>query len=183
MATKEEIIYQQKLVEAAKLRPEAFKVIYDHFYEQIYYFIASRVDNENDVDDVCSQSFMKAMIKIKQYKFKGLPFSAWLYRITMNEINLFYRQSKKNRSIIIDELSLPEIIEETQYNYSQESIDKLIQSIHFLKPEEVEILELRYFEKRSVNEVAAILNLTPANVKVKCHRVIKKLKNYMQGNE
>lgn len=183
MATKDEIIYQQKLVLAAQKDAKAFQALYEEFYEAIYYFIAARVDYESDTDDICSQTFLKAMINLPKYRFKGLPFSAWLYRIAINEVNLFYRATKKSRAIIIDEEAIPEMIVETESSYDQQSIDLLIQSIHHLNPTEVELLELRYFEKRSVREVAMILNMSEANVKVKCHRVIKKLKDYMQRHD
>lgn len=182
MATQKEIFFQNKLVEDAKRKPRKFKYLYEMFHNDIYYFILNRCHNEHTAADLCSQTFLKAMINLPKYEFKGLPFSAWLYRIAMNEINLFYRNSNKNRDVSIEESVLPELIEETEFQYSEESIDLLLESINELKEQEVELLELRYFEKRSVKEVSAILGMSESNVKTKTFRIIKKLSTLMKDN-
>ena len=182
MATKQEILFQNKLVEEAKKKPRKFKHLYEIFHNDIYYFILSRCHNEHNASDICSQTFLKAMINLPKYEFKGIPFSAWLYRIAINEVNLFYRSSNKNRDISIEESILPEIIEETDFQYSEKNINLLLESINQLKEQEVELLELRYFEKRSIKEVSMILNLSESNVKTKTHRIIKKLSILMKDN-
>ncbi len=181
MATNKEIIIQHKLVEAAKRKPKMFKRLYEMFHNDIFYFILNRCHDEHLAADLCSKTFLKAMINLPKYEFKGLPFSAWLFRIASNELNLFYRSNNKNRDVSIEENVLPEIIEETEFQYSEESIDLLLESINGLDLEEVELLELRYFEKRSVKEVSGILGMSEANVKTKTHRVVKKLGKIMKA--
>ena len=86
-------------IEEAKKNPARFGVIYERYYQQIFLFVYKRLADEENTADVCSQVFLKAMLSLKKYKFQGVPFSAWLYRIAFNEINQFFRNTKSERVI------------------------------------------------------------------------------------
>ena len=75
-------------MEAARDNPAAFGVLYEKYFRQIYLFVFRRTDDEDIAADLTSEVFLKAMLSLKNLKFQGVPFSAWLYRIASNEINL-----------------------------------------------------------------------------------------------
>ena len=184
MNNKKEKISEKKLVLIAKQDRKNFKHLYNLYYERIFLFLLRRSENENIAQDLTQQTFIKAMINIEKFEFKGFPFSSWLYRIGLNELNLYYRNNKKKRAISIDSNELPELTEELP-NESNPSFtsENLIKAFNFLSEAEVTLVEMKYFEKRSHQEISEILGITVANAKVKLHRIIKKMKNkIMEAN-
>ena len=93
MLNEREIEIQQ--IEASKINPQCFEPLYKKYYEQILKFVYKRMDNLDDTREVTSIVFSKAISNINKYKDHGHPFSSWLYRIALNEITQFYRDSKK----------------------------------------------------------------------------------------
>lgn len=118
------------------------------------------------------------MLKIEQFEFKGFPFSSWLYRIAVNELNLFYRSTKANRTVSIESESVKEIVDDVNDDAPQFTNEDLIQLINQLDEDEIFLLEMKYFEKRSHKEISEILGISIANAKTKLHRVIKKMKSF-----
>ena len=97
--SKSQITTEEQLITAAKKNPQRFDVIYDKYFLAIYKYILVRVENKNMTDEIVSKVFAKALYKLHQYKFKGLPFSSWLYRIAYNEMNDAFRRNKAQRTV------------------------------------------------------------------------------------
>ena len=74
-----------RLVEDAQSDPRKFGVLYEKYYKQIYLFVYKRTGEQDIAGDVTAQVFMKAMVSLPKYSYRGVPFSAWLYRIASNE--------------------------------------------------------------------------------------------------
>lgn len=170
-ALKEELL----MIEKAKSDPQHFEPLYRKYYQQILKFIYKRMNTLEDTYEVTSNTFSKALFSIAKYNDRGFPFSSWLHRIAINEIAQFYRDSKKNRAISIDDRSVLNLSEETGKDFNELKAALTI-ALGYLSVEEVQILELRFFEERSFAEVGAILNITENNAKVRTYRVIDKLK-------
>lgn len=146
----------------------------------MFLFVYKRIQDEETSADIVSQLFLKAMTKLSSYQFRGLPFSAWLYRIAVNEVNQYYRDSKKQRHVSIESVNLTGLMQETEEPATEENMQRLVAGLQFLSPEELEFLEMRYFEKIPFRELAAIYQITETNAKVRMHRMLKKLKKYME---
>lgn len=176
--SKTENLIEQEIIEInlAKKDPVKFAPLYERYFLQIFKYIFKRVESEEHANDICQQTFIKAMTKIKSYQHKGLPFSSWLYRIAQNEINQFYRTKKRARIVEVNDSDLPELFEEIEIDVREEQRQILIRAMDKLKPEEISLIEMKYFEKRSGQEIAEILDLSLSNVKVKLHRIVKKIK-------
>ncbi|HET9051628.1 MAG TPA: sigma-70 family RNA polymerase sigma factor [Candidatus Dormibacteraeota bacterium] len=91
--------YEDDLVERAKLDPEAFGELYDHYVGQIYRFVYSRLRSQDAAEDVTSEVFLKALRAIHRYRPSGHPFSAWLYQISVNAIADHYRARRPEDDI------------------------------------------------------------------------------------
>lgn len=176
--TKEELKEEAKIIQRAKQDPEVFGLLYEKYYKPVFLFVNRRTDNSDTTADVTSQVFLKAMLNLHQWKFKGVPFSAWLFRIAANQVNEYYRtiNAKRTISLRTDHVSL--LLEEMDVSISTDPIEVIPQLLGYLDEEEIEILELRYFEQRSFKEVAFILNISEGNAKVRIHRILKKLKKH-----
>lgn len=164
-------------VQAAQKEPAKFRVLYSRYYEPIFRFVYKRTADESRAGDICSQVFMKAMQKLHKYTFKGVPFSAWLFRIASNEVAQYYRKNAKNRVVALEERTAANLEDEFEDKGELNiNISVLKEVIQDLKPKEVEILELRFFEKRPFKEIADILDITENNAKVRMYRLLQKMK-------
>ncbi|MBL3657476.1 RNA polymerase sigma factor [Fulvivirga sediminis] len=166
------------IIEDCKQNPQAFEPLYTKYFEKIYSFIFYRIESANTASELTSQTFLNALSKIHQFTYKGIPFSSWLYRIALNECNAYYRKSKSSRLIILDDKTLDFLSEEvgTDSAYREEHFQKLEATIHTLKPEQVQLLQLRFFDNLSFREIAQILDIKENNAKVKLYRILDKVR-------
>ena len=181
-----EIQEEYLLIQEAKKDSSRFGRIYERYYQQIFLFVFKRVADEENTADICSQVFLKAMLSLKKYKFQGVPFSAWLYRIAINEINQFFRASKSQRVISMEGQDLIDMAEEVEEDQGEENIQALLRTFQKLSPDEIQFVELRFFERLSFKEIAAVYSITENNAKVRMHRLIQKMKKLMlelKGNQ
>ena len=175
--TQQAIEEEWLLIQAAQQTPARFGALYNRYYEQIFRFIYQRIGDEELTADLCAQTFLKAMQNLSRYSYKGVPFSAWLYRIASNEIAQFYRQNQKNRVITLEDNYVNNLKEELDDKEELEiNIGILEKVIKELKPDEVQMVELRFFEKRPFKEIGDILDMTENNAKVKVYRILQKMK-------
>lgn len=166
-------------IEAAKLDPARFDVLYDAYYKPIFVFIHRRVEDEDLTADLTSLVFLKALVNIKKYEYKGVPFSAWLFRIAFNEINMYFRKNKADRIVSLQQSSIATIVAEAEVENDTEAQQKVLQTLKLLSEPEMQLIELRFFEKHSFAEVGAILDITENNAKVKVYRILDKLKGLL----
>ena len=166
---------EESWIKEAQKNIQAFEKLYNANYEAIFRYVYQRMDSKEDATDVTAQVFMKAMTNIKKYKFMGFKFSSWLYRIAKSETYQFLKNKSKSPTLNVDPNSLGEISEEMETTNSITNED-LIEALNILDDNELELIEMRYFEQRSFKEIGEILDMTENNAKVKTHRVIKKMK-------
>lgn len=164
------------IIRAAQKDPALFRPLYDSYFENIFRFIFRRTDNENLTADICSQVFLKAMQQINKYQFKGVPFSAWLFRIASNEIAQHYRNTQKNRVISLESSHINDLVDEMDSPQLENYQNALIQALDQLDETDVQFIEMRFFEQRPFKEIAEILEITESNAKVKTYRILEKLK-------
>ena len=164
------------IIEAAKLNPERFDVLYNKYYKQIFNFVYQRLDCKDTAFDLTGQVFLKAMLHLQTYEFKGVPFASWLYRIAQNELLQLFRHVKNKHAINADVGDLRFICEETEEPFFEEYLPAIKKLITLLNEDDLQMVELRFFEKRPFKEIAELLDITESNAKVKMHRVIEKLR-------
>ncbi len=173
----EENASELEILVQAKTNPQAFEPIYQKYFKKIFLFILHRVGDKATTADLTQQVFLKAICALNKFEFRGLPFSAWLYRVAINECNDFFRKAKKNRLVTLDDADMELLYEELTQEITLDQLHSKLPSIlEKLSPEEVYMLELRFFESRPFKEVAEILGLTEVNAKVKTYRILDKMK-------
>ena len=174
--TNEELATELRYVEEAKADPAKFEVLYNKYYEGILRFIYQRLDDKETAFDLTSQVFLNALNHLHKYEFRGVPFASWLYRIARNELNQLFRSNKAQRTINIESVQVNELIDQMEEDHLAIYRDKLMDVIKDLPESDLQLIEMRYFEKRAFKEIAEILNITENNVKVKVYRVLERLK-------
>ena len=185
---KQAIIKQSKLpdewelIQMAQKDRRMFRPLYERYYEQIFAYILTKTNDQADSADICSAVFLKAMSQLGSYKNLGFPFSSWLYKIAINACNDHFKNRAKKRYVLIDskiEGELSALFEESEHPY-QAFEKKLANALSQLKGKELAIIEARYFEKKSFNEIAFLFDITENNAKVRTYRVLDKLKKIIR---
>ena len=174
--TADMLLDEQQIIESAKQNPEHFGPLYDKYYKQIFGYVYQRMDDKDTAFDLTAQVFLKALINIEKYEYKGVPFASWLYRIAHSEVMMVFKNQKKERTINADISDLKNICEDVEEEYMGQYKTVLMSVIKSLPEEDLQLIEMRFFEKRPFKEIAEILNLTETNAKVKLYRILDKVK-------
>ena len=163
---------------------ESFAPLVDK-YKQLAFTLSLKITkNREDAEEVAQDSFLKAYRSIESYK-GGAAFKTWFFRIVYTTAISRVRGKKQNFVSYEDHrLSDQELAdcEETVGQFTaEERSTYLHKAMDQLEPEERAILNLYYFEELPVDEVAAIMDLSASNVKVKLFRSRKKLYEQLHG--
>ncbi len=147
--------------------PEAFSYLYSQNVTRIYNYIFYRVGSEDDAEDITSRVFYRAFGHIKNYEEKGIPFSAWFYRIAHNLIANWHRDRQRRKEVSLDEQ--PEIpqrqdLPETLVEKNQET-ELLLKGIRRIAPDRQQLILLKYLEDLSNAEIAQIMGRTEGAIK------------------
>ncbi|MEQ8925032.1 MAG: sigma-70 family RNA polymerase sigma factor [Fulvivirga sp.] len=176
--SKEEITQELEIIQKSQKNPEHFARLYIKYYDQIFLFVNKRVDNLDITAEITSRVFLKCIKNIGRFKFIGVPFSSWLYKITINEVNLFFRKEAHfTRSVSIESSHLNELVNEI--DYSEPRIDPHVLVpvlLEQLNEDDIQFIELRFFENLSFKEIGYLLGTSEVNAKVKTYRILKKLR-------
>jgi RNA polymerase sigma-70 factor, ECF subfamily len=179
---------ERELVESAKTDPDAFSLLYRNYFPQIFNYVARRLGDVGAAQEVTSDTFFEAMHDIRTFQWRGLPFSSWLYRIATNNINSYLRK-KSNSLLSLDFLfAHPEFEIARNVDIEQEIIHaeeelQRYQDYLFIQKQILqlpipyqEVLTLRYFENKKINEIGEILNKKENTIKSLLLRGLEKLR-------
>ncbi|MEK7681049.1 MAG: RNA polymerase sigma factor [Patescibacteria group bacterium] len=182
---------EKELIKQAQKDPEVFGRIFDEYYSKIFGFILKRTGNLEIAQDITSETFFKALKKLWQFQWRNAPFSSWLYKIAVNEINYFFRKGKyKTVSLeFLQERGFDPTASRNPQAELIEAEEKLKQHKDFLICREQigrlgikyqEVVTLRFFEKKQIKEISEILGKAEGTVKSLLHRGLEKLCDAMQ---
>lgn len=178
--TAEQIDSEEKLIKAAQDNPRNFEPLYKRYFQRIVNYIYHRVDDKETAFELTSQVFYKALENLPKYKPMGVPFSAWLFRIAGNEINQLYRKNKAMRVLSIDRDGLGELKNDMEKNNQIEIDKQLYEALQTLNVNDMELINMRFFEKRSFKEICEITEMNESACKMKVYRILEKLKEQLK---
>jgi len=180
---------EKRLVERAKGDTGAFGDLYDLYYSQIFGYVLRRTANVSTAQDITSDVFLKALNNLHRFQWRGIPFSAWLYRIAAHEISGHYRRNN-HRQLNYEEIhntigfSKPsaedELIEAEAELKRHQDFLALHGNIARLPVKYQEVITLRFFERKQIKEIAQILGKREGTVKSLIHRGLGKLRKLME---
>lgn len=170
---------ERQLIMDAKRDPDRFAALYEKYFYEVFMFCQRRVSDPTLASDLCSQTFLKAMLHLPSYEFKGVPFGAWLLRIASNEINQSFRKGSRNREVQLDESHLRILAQDVEVPESSQNRQLLVDALNELTLEESQLIELRFFERLSFAAIAELYDITEANAKMKVYRILKRMRNHI----
>lgn len=170
---------ESELVALAKTDQLAFGELYERYVKRIYNYIYYRTSNQHDAEDLTSRVFQRAMNHIPKYEDRGVPFSAWLYRIAHNLVVNYHRDRKRRQIVPIDDFVITALKGEAPENVTQrrEQEDELLQAIRNLPEERQQLLMLKFIERLSNAEIGDVMGRSEGAIKSLYHRTLIALRD------
>ncbi len=158
---------------------DAFGELYERYAERIFSYIYYRTGNVHDAEDLTARVFQRAMNHIRKYTDRGVPFSAWLYRIAHNLVANWHRDRSRRQEIPIHELPVVAAKEEHPERslVRTEEQESLLRLIRRLPPERQTLLILKFVEDLSNAEIGQIMGRSEGAVKSLYHRTLLALRD------
>ena len=153
---------------------DAFGQLYERYIDRIFNYVYYRTGNLHDAEDLTARVFQRAMNHIQKYTDRGVPFSAWLYRIAHNLVANWHRDRSRKQEIPLDDLPvLPTKGDHPERNLvrSQEQ-ETLLRLIRRLPSERQNLLILKFVENMSNAEIGEIMGRSEGVVKSLYHRML-----------
>lgn len=162
---------------------EAFAQLYEANFDKIYRYVLLRVGNKAEAEDMTQQVFVRAFESIPSYRWKGIPFSAWLFRIAHNLVIDHIRKKQKRPTVSFDE-SLAVSDSDPRLEVEKRlDIEQLISATRRLTEAQREVISLRFAGGLSVAEVAGVIRKTGGAVKALQHSAIVALRKVLLAGE
>ncbi len=162
-------------IELSKSDIKHFGPIYDMFHKQVFRFIYNRVEAKEDAADLTSSTFMKAMTGLKNYQDRDKMFISWLLKIAYNEVGLFYRSKKVRDKFFVEEKNLAVVTSDLEFD--DDNAFTLKDALEYLAKDDYDLVQMKYFEGLSFEQIAKIVGKSEDSLKVKAFRIRAKLKN------
>jgi RNA polymerase sigma-70 factor (ECF subfamily) len=154
---------------------DAISALYERYAPQIQRYIASRLGDPVQAEDVCADVFVKVLESLARYEDRGWPFSAWLYRIAYARTVDVLRQSRRRHSVPLDERQLGTLDPPDDAVMTRIAYHEIKGAMDILTREQRLVLRLRFDEDRSLAEIAQSLGRSVGSVKALQHRGLTRL--------
>lgn len=178
---------EQDLLTKIQSDPKQFGVVFDQWYKPIFGYVFRRIGTHDVTADIVAETFLKAFLKIHSFKWQGVSISAWLYRIATNEVNQYarnnkYKPERLNSFLDIERVQFairPQIEVQAEELEKYTEFKRVKEKLLQLDLKYQEVIALRYFEKKDILEIAAILNKPDGTIKSLLSRGLEKLRTAM----
>jgi RNA polymerase sigma-70 factor (ECF subfamily) len=178
---------EQLIIEQAKKDPQAFGVIFDRYYPKILAYTVRRTGSVITAEEIVSETFVKALQALRDFRWRGISIEAWLFRIAINELKMHFRNSRPTASL--DEMYETSGFEPvSDYDLAQEALDaqeRLAGHKQFIEARRImarlpskyqDVLLLRYVEQKKIREIAQIIDKNENTVKSLLSRGLERLR-------
>lgn len=139
---------ERLLVEAAQRDPRRFAELYELHFHRVYAYVVKRVQSREEAEDLTSDVFHQALVKIKSFEWRGAPFSAWLIRIAANTLaDRWKRLGRENKGPLPDDLE----------DVNAKDVERhtvLAQLVGSLPADQRRVVVMRFVEQKSIREIA-----------------------------
>src|SRR6266850_7379581 len=181
---KEKEAEERRLIEAAQSDPARFAEVYENYFELVYAYVARRVRNRAEAEDLTGEVFRKALASLPRFKWRGAPFAAWLFRIASNMIA--DRSKRVAREVSLDEsganapgggAQVSKRADTSQQKNLEDSERRalLFRMVDDLPVDQGRVLAMRFAEEKSIREIAESLGRSEGAVKQLQFRALENL--------
>ena len=165
---------ERLLIEAAQKDPGRFAELYELHFHRVYAYIARRVSDRNETQDLTAHVFQQALANLGKFKWRGAPFITWLYRIASNALS--DQRKRQSREVVSDDL----LNGESSSEVDVEEIEQralLFKAVDALPEDQRRVIIMRFAEEKSIRDIAAELDRSEGAIKQLQFRGLENLRN------
>jgi len=168
---------EESLVRRAQQHDQdAFAQLYEEYFDKIYRYIAFKIGNRTEAEDMTQQVFLNAIKSISSFRWRGIPFSAWLFRIAHNQVVDYLRKKAKHATTSLDEVLVsngnnPQLVAEQNLD-----IERLLLATKQLTQAQREVISLRFASELSIAQVARVMAKSQGAIKALQHSAMVALR-------
>ncbi len=174
-----------ELAALAATDAEAFGELYERHVRKIYNYIYYRTGNQQDAEDLTARVFQRALRHVPNFEDKGVPFSAWLYRIAHNLVANWHRDRSRRPVIPLeDHVAVSKVSHHPEAEaIVQEEQSMLLDAVRSLPDDRQQLLILKFVERLSNAEIGEIMGRTEGAIKSLYHRTLIALREEVRAVE
>jgi RNA polymerase sigma-70 factor (ECF subfamily) len=172
---------ESELVRLAKTDAGAFGELYLRYVDKIYNYVYYRTSNHHEAEDLTARVFHRALKHIPDYEDRGLPFSAWLYRIAHNLVVNWHRDRSRRQIIPLEGLVLSTLRRDGPDRITErvDSAEQLLSVIRSMPEDRQLLLVLKYVNRLPNAEIGEIMGRSEGAIKSLYHRTLVSLREEM----
>ena len=173
---------EASIVRLAQQRdPVALTQLYEENFDRIYRYIVLKIGDRTEAEDMTQQVFLKALQSISSFKWKGMPFSSWLYRIAHNQVVDYFRKKSRSATVPLDESLAAGNSDPERAAEQKMEIEHLTLAARGLTAAQQEVISLRFGGELSIAEVARAMGKSEGAVKALQHSAIVALRRALSA--
>lgn len=180
---------EEQLLKDIESDPQKFGEVYEAFQHKIFGYVYRRTTDYDTASDITAETFLKAFVNIRQFQWRNISILYWLYQIATNELNKYFKSQKylpHSLSRIQEEYGLDLTDHSNAETQAIQLYDDLQKHQEFIRINNAikklpikyqDVISLRFFEHKTIKEIAIILDKKEGTVKSLLSRGIEKLKH------
>jgi RNA polymerase sigma-70 factor, ECF subfamily len=168
---------ERSLIDAAQADPARFVDLYERYFHRVYAYVARRAPSRAETEDITSEVFEQALINLRKYEWRGVPFLAWLFRIAANALADRWRQTSR------DAYDPPPDVPDGRASEDIERRAMIAQLVDRLPDAQRQVIEMRFVDQKSIREIAAALDRSEGAVKQLQLRALENLRRSLEGRD
>ena len=159
---------ERLLIEASQRQPRRFAQLFERYFDRVYAFALTRTRDRSVAEDVTAETFRQAFENLPRFEWRGVPFSAWLFRIAANVTTDQIKREKR-------EQLLPDTVDVLDESWENRVIEvetraRLFELVERLPKDQRKVIVMRFGEEKSIKEVAGAMRRSEGAVKLLQHR-------------
>jgi len=165
--------------EELKTREAELAGMFEQYYDKIARYAYVHIGDRMAAEDIAGEVFLKALEALPSYHERGLPMSAWLFRIAHNLVVDHLRQRERHGSAPLDEANLPLDASPAALAESRIEMARVKEAMQRLSPAQQEVVRLRFLAELSSKEVAAVMGKSDGAVREMQSAAIARLRQLL----
>jgi RNA polymerase sigma-70 factor (ECF subfamily) len=177
-----ELEEERLLVEAAQRDRSAFQELYDRYFDHIYSYVYYHCGSREQAEDITAATFQRALEDLPNFRWRGVPYSAWLYRVASNLLS----RDRRRPGWLELKVDAPITSSEPEPDLAwleKEEAGRLHDAIRALPPDQRQAILLRFFAGMRNREVGRVMNRSEGAVKLLVFRGVSHLRKAMSEEQ
>jgi RNA polymerase sigma-70 factor (ECF subfamily) len=175
--------HERLLIEAAQHDPSRFAELYENNFHRVYAFVARRVNDRDEAQDVTAEVFHQALKNLGRFQWRGVPFAAWLLRIAANALADRWQRASRGVEVQAED-QLEEPAESPTGNTAEvERRAILFQLVDRLPEDQRLVIVRRFVDQKSIREIAQELARSEGAVKQLQFRALETLRGQVRKSQ